>query len=385
MTGTPDFVVLADGPDGPLPEPEWVCAAARIDPAEAEAVLGWVVRQPSWLDRTTIPLMTPLAGPGLRRGVAAGLVRYVPARFSALPGLLQGRLRPAVAVVAAHEDPRLGWRLALSPGWAAVAAAAARQVLIERWPGSPPPGAAPLENPHVVAVYDRLDPSDPPPVNRISPEHRRIGQLVAGLIPEGATVQWGPGAVGASVVEAIQKPVRVRSGLVTDELVHLADRGLLIDRAEAAYIWGGPRLKSMIADGKVVPRPVSYTHDVTALSCTPAFFAINTALQVGLDGSVNVESVAGRFVAGLGGHSDFAAGASRSPGGMSIVAVTSTAGDASTIVHRVDVTSTPRSDVDVVVTEHGVADLRHCTDSERAARLVCVADPCHRASLVSPG
>ena len=88
------------------------------------------------------------------------------------------------------------------------------------------------------------------------------------------------------------------------------------------------------------------------------------------------------MIAAVGGHSDFCAGASRSPGGLSVIAVRSTArSGASTIVGRVDVVSTQRSDIDVVVTEHGVADLRRASDTERAERLIAIAAPQHRAAL----
>ena len=207
--------------------------------------------------------------------------------------------------------------------------------------------------------------------------------LAAGLVPEGATIQWGPGVIGASVVAALNNPVRVRSGLVTDELCALARRGLLVGTAEAAYIWGGPDLRAMVEDGSLVLRGVETVHDVTAISATIRFVAINTALQVGLDGAVKLESVGGRVVAGPGGHPDFSAGASRSPGGLSVVALPATAGRVSTIVGRPDVVSTPRTDVDVVVTEHGVADLRGLDDAERADRLIAVAAPEHRLVLAA--
>jgi acyl-CoA hydrolase len=169
--------------------------------------------------------------------------------------------------------------------------------------------------------------------------------------------------------------------LVTDELCDLARRGLLIGAAEAAYVWGGPDLGAMIEDGSLVLRGVETIHDITAISRTARFVAINTALQVGLDGAANVESVRGRVVAGPGGHPDFSAGASRSPGGLSVVALPATAGGVSTIVDRPDVVSTPRTDVDVVVTEHGVADLRGLDDVERADRLIAIAAPEHRPVL----
>ena len=126
------------------------------------------------------------------------------------------------------------------------------------------------------------------------------------------------------------------------------------------------------------------THDIVAVSRIPRFVACNTALQVGLDGAVNVERVGGRVVAGIGGHADFSAAASRCVDGLSVIALRSTDRDGrSTIVPRVDVVSTPRCDVDVVVTEHGVADLRDLDDAERAGRMVTIAAPEHRDQLAS--
>jgi acyl-CoA hydrolase len=183
------------------------------------------------------------------------------------------------------------------------------------------------------------------------------------------------------VVNALARPVRVRSGLVTEELVALASRGLLTGAAEAAYVWGGETLRQMIEAGTLKLSDVEHIHDISAVSAIDRFVAVNTALEVGLDGAVNVEVAGGRIVAGPGGHPDFAAGASRSRGGLSIIGLPSTAGGGSTIVARPAVVSTPRSDVDVVVTERGVADLRGCDDLERARRMVAIADPEHADAL----
>jgi acyl-CoA hydrolase len=375
------LAVYADGPDGPLPDP----TVLGIGP-EDRLLLGWVVRTPDWLGGAAIlsrrpELRTFMVGAGLRRAVSDGAVGYIPCRLSALPGLLAGRWRPDLVVVGAVETPQ-GWRLAGSPGWAGAAVGAAAEVVIERWPAEAAPALGPrLPQCRVRAVVERTDPPDPPPTHRPGPGHAAIGRLVAGLVPEGATIQWGPGAVGAAVVAALDRPVRVRSGLVTDELADLAERGLLAAPAESAYLWGGRRLRSLAESGDLVLRPVDYTHDLTAISATSRFVAVNTALEVGLDGSVNVECVGGRVVTGPGGHPDFAAGAARSPGGLSVVALPSTAGGRSTIVSRAEVVSTPRCDVDVVVTEHGVADLRDCDPQERAARLIAIADPAQRPAL----
>ena len=380
MTSARPRLVMADGPDAPLPDPAVVAQLAGL--LEPEVVLGWVLRDPAWLRTTSLPVTTLLVGPGTRAAVGSGRVRPVAARLSAFPGLLAGRLRPTVLVVGAHADGTR-WRLAHSPGWALAAARAAGGLVIERWPGPAPAGAPTIEG-RVVGVIDREDPPDPLPANEPRPEHALIGELAAGLIPRGATIQWGPGVTGAAVVGAIAGPVHVRSGLVTDELVELAGRGGLVGEAVAAYAWGGRELWDMTAgeSPRVRLAGVERTHDLSAVSAIKRFVAINTALEVGLDGAVNVETVGGRVVAGPGGHPDFAAAASRSPGGLSIVALPSRSGGRSAIVVRPEVVSTPRTDVDVVVTEYGVADLRHLSDRERAQRMVTIAAPEHRDALL---
>jgi acyl-CoA hydrolase len=108
----------------------------------------------------------------------------------------------------------------------------------------------------------------------------------------------------------------------------------------------------------------------------------NTALQVGLDGSVNVEKVGGRFIASVGGHADFCEGATRSKGGVSIIAVRSTtANGTSTIVPVVEVVSTPSDTIQIVITEHGIAEIAGTDPTERARRLIAIAAPEHRAGL----
>jgi acyl-CoA hydrolase len=175
--------------------------------------------------------------------------------------------------------------------------------------------------------------------------------------------------------------VRIRSGLVTDALVGLDRRGLLLDRAEAAYAFGGDDLAALSAAGRLRLVPSDQTHDIERLAAFEQFTAVNSALEVGLDGSVNVEILEGRPVAGIGGHADFCAAAARSAGGLSIVALTATRRGRSAIVPAVEKVSTPGADVHVVVTEYGVADLREADTAERRRRLAGVAAPEFRESL----
>jgi acyl-CoA hydrolase len=211
---------------------------------------------------------------------------------------------------------------------------------------------------------------------------REIARRVVALLPDEPTLQFGPGGVAEAILSEVDGPVRIWSGLVTDVVPRLADRGLLLGRAIAAYTWGGPALHALAAAGRLDLQPVDVTHDITRLSSIDRFVGCNTALQVGLDGSVNIERVGGRLVAGIGGHADFCAGASRSTGGLSIISLASTTrSGASTIVPVVDTVSTPRCDVELVVTEHGVADLRGLDDEERARCMISVAAPQHRDRL----
>jgi acyl-CoA hydrolase len=111
--------------------------------------------------------------------------------------------------------------------------------------------------------------------------------------------------------------------------------------------------------------------------------AINSALEVDLTGQVGAEVARGRYLGGVGGQADFSGAAART-GARSIIALRSRAGEESTIVavlRGVPVT-TARADVDVVVTEHGVAHLRGCALSERAGRLAAIAAPEHRDKLL---
>jgi acyl-CoA hydrolase len=195
-------------------------------------------------------------------------------------------------------------------------------------------------------------------------------------------VQVGPGGVAEAIIGALDRPARIWSGVITDSVAALHQRGLLAGVATTAYAWGGRPLGALATSGRVRLVAVEETHDLTQVSNIEGFAACNTALQVGLDGAVNVERVDGRLVAGIGGHADFCAAASRSPGGVSIIALASTTKRGqSTIVGRVDPVSTPRADVEVVVTEHGIADLRGVDDCERTRRIIEIAAPEHRQAL----
>ncbi len=376
-------VVYADGPSAPRLPPGEAVRLAGLPSDELAVTLGWTIERHGWLSDPTLRATTVLAGYGLSGAVADGRVIPLPIRLSAVAPMLVSN-PPDVAVVAAVRRGD-GFAFSGSVGWADVLARVASHVVIEVDEHGVDLGGPTVEG-QIVAVASRRGPSGTPAATSRAADEldRRIGAAVAELVPEGATLQFGPGGIGEGIVGALDRPVAIWSGLMTDAMAELHDRGLLAQPAVATYTWGGEPIHRLHAAGMLRLISATITHDPSTLAAIPRFIGCNTALQVGLDGSVNVERIGSRVIAAVGGHSDFAAGAARSPGGLSIVALRSTTvSGRSTIVARVDVVSTQRSDIDVVVTEHGVADLRAVGDDERAARLIAVAAPEHRDELRS--
>lgn len=366
------LVAYADGPASARISPVDALAAAGVS-GTPEVLLGLTTERHGWLDDPDLRGTTVMPGYALSRAVADGRLTPIAARLTAVPSLLAER-PPDVGVIAVV--PRgAGYAFAGSVGWGPELAANARRVVLEIDEHGRDFGG-PRATGNVVAIVARSG-GEPSPVPQRAADDidRRIGELVASLVPEDATLQFGPGGIGEGIASSVRRPVHIRSGLLTDAMASLHATGLLLAPAVAAYTWGGAPIAQLAAAGMLRLAPVSETNDSSAVAAVPRFVACNTALQVGLDGAVNVERIGDRVITGIGGHSDFCAGASRSIGGLSVIAVRSRAADGTpTIVDRVDVVSTPRSDVDVVVTEHGIADLRGLTDRERATRLLAISD-----------
>jgi acyl-CoA hydrolase len=316
---------------------------------------------------------------GLATAARDGMVDYVPVSLGAMPALLAGALRPALAIVPAVR--RGGkWAHLANVGLNDTITSVADRVVVQEVEDADDVGAPAVEG-NVVARMDGGRMAAPRVVREPTAAEARIAQLAAELVPSGATVQYGIGAASEAALAAITRPVSILSGLVTDAVVGLHERGLLMAEAFGAYVWGGDSLRALVRAGRVVPVGVRTLLTGHQPSTIDHFVSINAALQVGLDGSVNVERVGARQIAGPGGHPDWCAAATRSRGGLSIVVVASTARDRSTIVAVPDVVSTPGTDVGIVVTEHGVADLRGRTRSERRGALIAIADPAHRDAL----
>jgi acyl-CoA hydrolase len=327
---------------------------------------------------------------------AAGLLDILPSHYSELPQILaDGPLRADVLFLAL---PPAGPNGTFGPGLGAdyLAALIGRvpTVIAEVNDQLPEIGwdRRLSRNQIDVIVHTSRPPAEYPEVPASDAE-AVIASHVAGLIPDGATIQLGIGSLPSAVVRMLRghRDLGVHSGLITDGVAELIEAGAVtgarksVDRglAVAGFLMGTRALIARASAGTSIQlRDTRYTHDHAVLAAQHRLVAINSATEVDLTGQANIETAAGRYVGGVGGAADFLRGAARSPGGIPVLALPSTAGSVSRVVASLSgPVSVARADTGVVVTEYGVADLRGLTLAQRRERMLAIAHPAHRSAL----
>ena len=388
MTGVPDFAVslrarlrrgmtvaLGDGvgalrtlDDGST---AWqALSAAARDAGDIRLVLGWHPAPLDGLDATAFgEVIALMPGWGVRDVLRAPAARFVPTSLAGIPALLAGPLRPDLLITRLvrrdghlHFGTEVSWQRELVDSHVPVLA-----IVDTAGPvadaGPPLPAAAVHVGAETADGPVALPPREPEAV------HDALADQVLRLIRPGARLQYGPGQLGTALLRRAAIPLHVDTGLLTDAVVELDRRGLLLTVPSATYLIGSEVLYRW-ADGKPILRGIDHTHDVTRLSRGAPFVAVNTAIEIDPAGQVNVEGVGEKVVGGIGGHPDFCAAGRTSRGGLSIIAVPSRFGGRSPLVDQLSrPASTPAHDVDVVVTESGHADLRTADRRQRAERL----------------
>lgn len=221
--------------------------------------------------------------------------------------------------------------------------------------------------------------------------HLRVARNVASLIPDGATLQTGIGGIPDAVLTCLddKRDLGIHTEMFSDGVIELIEAGIINGerkslhrgKAVAAFVLGTRRLFDFIRDNPSFEfRPICYTNDPFVVAQNDRMVAINSALQIDLTGQVCADSIGTRPYSGFGGQMDFIRGASRSKGGVPIIALPSTAKDGriSRIVPVLEPGGgvvTSRGDVHYVVTEHGIAYLHGKSLRERAEALIAIADP----------
>jgi acyl-CoA hydrolase len=364
------LVAIGDGCGAPVGIGPALADAARAI-GGVRLLLGWSMTAPVDVDdMDAFPdIRTVMSGYALRAPVRDGQVRYLPTRLGSVPTLLAGTLRPAV-LVAALRPGGGGLVFGSEVGWMRAAVDAGATVLAEVNHGLPDASdGIPVPREQVVVVAETDRPPHQFTTNPPDDVALAIAAHAAALIPEGAALQYGPGTIADAILRALTVPVQVDSGLLGDAILDLDARGLMLGSPRGAYLAGTQPLYDW-ADRRPMLEPVEVTHDVSRLAAHDCFVAVNTALEIDPVGQVNVERVGGQPVGGIGGHADFALAASRSRNGLSMIALPSRHRAGPTLVEHLSApVTTARADIDVVVTEHGVADLRGLDDHEREQAL----------------
>lgn len=228
---------------------------------------------------------------------------------------------------------------------------------------------------------------------------RAIGARVAELVPDGATIQMGIGAIPSAVCGALvgKRDLGVHTEMFSDGVVDLVERGVItgaeksLDRGKivAAFLLGTERLYRFAHDNPLIAmRGADYTNDPSVIRCFRRMVAINSAIEVDLTGQVCADSIGERLFSGVGGQVDFIRGAALADEGRAIIALPATAkaGARSRIVATLAPGAgvvTTRAHVQTVVTEYGVAELHGKSISERARALIAIAAPQFRDELTA--
>jgi acyl-CoA hydrolase len=369
-------------------------ALAIVDKALAEYRLFALNAQPGVPDRDGVTLETPFVGPGMR---GRRMLRYFPSRLSLVPHLLRGALPPDVVLVHTSTPVdgtvSLGTEVNILP--AAIEAVRARGglVIAQLNPRMPYTyGDAVLPSHEVDYAIEADEPLASPAIRPVSDVSRQIGERVADLVGEGATLQLGIGAVPDAVLAALtaRRGLAVWSEMFSDGVLGLARAGALDEDnpVTASFVFGTDELYRWVdRNPRVRLLRTEKTNDPGVIARQRSLVSVNSALQVDLFAQANASRVRGEIYSGFGGQTDFVVGALHSPGGRAIIALPSwhPKADVSTVVPRLagPVTSFQHS---YIVSEQGTASVWGRDADEQAQQIIDnVAHPDARPELRDAG
>ena len=340
-------------------------------------------------------------GENVRDLIQEGFGAYTPIFLSDIPRLFDSGRLPLDAALIHVSPPDANGLCSLGVSVDIVKSAAENASLVIAQVNPRMPRTLGNSFIHVHDI-DVLVPVDDELVEYVAPEPteatRRIGEYVAGLVDDGATLEFGIGRIPQSIIEHLKdkKDLGVHTEMITDSMIELIDAGVITGRRKstdrekivASFCVGSRRLYDYVDNNAAFAfHPTEYVNDPIVIGRQNRPVAINTALEVDLTGQVGADSIGGAFYSGIGGQVDFNRGAAHAPDGKAIIALPATAqdGGVSRIVTRLSAGAgvvTTRGDVHYVVTEYGVAYLHGKSVQERALALISIAHPDFRAQLL---
>jgi acyl-CoA hydrolase/GNAT superfamily N-acetyltransferase len=341
-------------------------------------------------------------GPNTRTAVREGRADFTPVFLSEIPSLLRSGRAPVDAALVQVSVPDTEGFASLGVSVDVVRAAvdSARIVIAEvnsHMPRTRGDTLLDLRRCAALVPVDAPLPQRPPPV--VDAVSVAIGEWVAELVPDGATLQVGIGRAPTAILAGLRghRDLGIHTEMLSDGILDLVRLGAVTGRRKSllpgklvtSFLMGTEALYSWAdQNDQLHMAPSDWVNDPQVIAKNDRMVSINTALAVDLTGQVAADTMDGAFYSGIGGQVDFVRGASRSKGGRSLIVLPSLARDGT--VSRIQATLpegaavvTSRGDVRYIVTEFGVADLWGKSVRERALALIAIAHPRHREELLA--
>ncbi len=338
-------------------------------------------------------------GANMRKQLNQGIGDYVPVFLSEIPLLFRRNILPIDVALIQVSPPDAHGYCSLGPSVDISLAAihSAKYVIAQinpRVPRTHGDGLIPVSMLHAAVEVD--EPVYEVLPGEISAQDRKIGQHVASLVEDGATLQLGIGGIpNATLAELIHhKGLGIHTEMFSDGVIDLVERGVITGehktvlpyRIVSSFVMGSKRVYDFIDDNPgVAMKQASFTNDTAIIRRNPKVTAINSAIEIDITGQVCADTIGTYQYSGVGGQMDFVRGASLSEGGKPIIALPSTTSKGqskivSFLKEGAGVTTT-RAHVHYIVTEFGIADLYGQNLRQRARALIKIAHPDHQEEL----
>ena len=361
------------------------------------------VRKYGYIDPETVDHVRHVAffyGGATRTGGQQGWIDFIPSYFSEMPSMIERGQIPADVVfsMASPMDQHGYFSLSLGADYTMAAIAKARAVVLEVNPNVPfANGNCHVHISQVAALVESSEPVLEVGLPKIGPVQVAIGKYVADMIEDGSTLQIGYGGIPDAVVMQLtsKHDLGIHTEMIGDGILTLVESGAVTNRKKtylpgkmvATFALGSKKLYQFMERNPALEiHPVDFTNDPYFAAKNDKLMAINATLQIDLLGQCGSESLGHLPYSGTGGQADFVRAANRSRGGKAFIVLPATAKDDS--ITRIVPTLTPgthvstsKNDINYVVTEFGVAQLRGKTAKQRAQELISIAHPDFRAEL----
>ncbi|SEN98941.1 Acyl-CoA hydrolase [Duganella sp. CF517] len=397
-----DTIIVPTGAGEP-PSLLHALSARRTSYQDVRVAQILAMRKYAYFDCDTVNHVRHVAlffGGASRSAGQAGWADFIPAYFSELPGLILRDLIPADVVfsMASPMDEHGNFALSLAADYTMAAIRKARVVVLEVNPNVPVAhGDCIVHLSQVTAIVESDEPVIEVGLPAIGAVQEAIGRQVAAMIEDGSTLQIGYGGIPDAVVQQLtsKRDLGVHTEMIGDGILKLVESGAVNNSRKtfmpgkmvATFALGSRKLYDFMHQNPMLEmHPVSFTNDPYLAGQNDKLVAINASLQVDLLGQCGSESLAHLPYSGTGGQVDFVRAANRSNGGKAFIVLPSTAKEGA--ISRIVPTLTPgthvttgKNDVNYVVTEYGVAQLRGKSARQRAEALIGIAHPDFRAEL----